>query len=323
MASDGDPVARGTADDEDLYEIADWDRRSWLDGLAVRVHGGLRAARKWTLIVVATVLFVVQLAFAGLLVARRPQLGVLAVLSAVPAFALAAYVWYGDPTRRQPIETLAITFVLSVLFASIAALVNTVLNPLFSLIPVVGIVLYFYLVVAPIEETVKWLAIRTHAYNADTFGAVVDGAVYGAVAGLGFATIENTIYIAQGYMQASGVEGMSAIVGAVQTATSRAFVGPGHVLYSSFAGYYLGLAKFNPEDAGPIVVKGLLVAALIHATYNSLVSTLPFGAFPGPSILWGLGFIVGFDLLVAYALFRKLARYREHYQRTSAETADA
>jgi len=326
--SDRDPVQEWLSG-EDLYDVADWRSRSALDRVSVSLYGFLHASRKWVLILLALVLFVVQLSFAGLLLVRRPELGVLALFSAVPAVALVAYVWYGDPTHREPLENLAITFVLSVIFAAIAALVNTLLGGLFELIPVVGTVLFFYVVVGPIEETVKWLSIRVYAYDTEDFDAVIDGAVYGAVAGLGFATIENTLYIAQGYMQAASMGDLVQLQRAVGTSLSRALVGPGHVLYSAFAGYYLGLAKFNPDSRGPIVVKGLVIAVLIHATYNTLVSTLP-AVLPTWNVLTLLGFVVLFDGVVGYALYRKLSRYRSYYRRaseraedTDEETADA
>ncbi|QGA83536.1 PrsW family intramembrane metalloprotease [Halomicrobium sp. LC1Hm] len=315
---DRDPVQDGLPG-EDLYDVAEWDARSWLDRFSVALYGLLHTSRRWALLVVALFLFVVQLGFAGLLVVREPNLGVLALLSAVPAIALVAYVWYGDPTRREPIDTLAITFVLAVVFAAIAALVNTLLSGVFELIPIVGTALFFFLVVGPIEETVKWLAIRTYAYETESFDAVVDGAVYGAVAGLGFATIENALYIAQGYLQAADLSQMAQLQQAIGTSLSRALVGPGHVLYSAFAGYYLGLAKFNPDDRGPIVVKGIVVAALIHGAYNTLVSVLP-SVLSFWNVLTLLAFVVVFDGVVGYALYRKLSRYRSYYARASEAT---
>ncbi|MBX0293538.1 PrsW family intramembrane metalloprotease [Haloarcula nitratireducens] len=310
-----DPVAAALSGSTDLYDIADWEPRSALDGVSVSLYGLLHASRRWLLVALALLLFVAQLAATVLLAIRRPELGVLAALSAVPALAIVGYLWYGDPTHREPLEPIAITFVLSILFASIAALVNTLLNPLFQFVPVVGMVLYFFLVVGPIEETVKWLAVRVGAFG--SINAVVDGVVYGAVAGLGFASIENALYISQGYTQAlSAQEGVEPIVAALQTATSRAFVGPGHVLYSSFAGYYLGLAKFNSDNAGPIVVKGILIAAVIHAIYNTSVTYLP-RLIPGWNLLVFVGFVIAFDAVVGYLLYRKLKRYQSHYHRAT------
>jgi RsiW-degrading membrane proteinase PrsW (M82 family) len=311
---DTDPVAAALSGSTDLYDVAEWDPRSGLDRVSVRLHSLLHASRRWLLIGLGLVLFVVQLAFAGLLVLRQPSLGILAALSAVPALAIVGYLWYGDPTIREPVETMVAVFVLSILFASFAALVNTLLQPLFQFVPVVGMALFFFVVVGPVEETVKWLGARIGAFG--SINSVVDGVVYGAVAGLGFATIENALYITQGYSQAMSLDDAEPLLAAVQTATSRAFVGPGHVLYSSIAGYYLGLAKFNPEHKGPIVVKGILIAAVVHAIYNTSVTYLP--RLVPWNVLTFVGFVVLFDGVVGYFIYRKLSRYKRLYHRTAA-----
>jgi RsiW-degrading membrane proteinase PrsW (M82 family) len=318
MSADDDPVKAVLGDREDLYDVASWDVRTWLDGVAVRVWAGLRDVRRWFLLSLALGLFAAELAFVTALIWDRPTLGVLSVLSILPAAGLAAYFWYGDPTFREPLDTLAITFVLAVVFASLASVVNTVFFAgleAASAVPVVALVgpaALFFLVVGPIEETVKWLAVRTYAYRRSEFDAVVDGVVYGAVAGLGFATIENLVYIVQGFLGPPPAGVATQVQGAVETAAGRAFVGPGHVIYSAFAGYYLGLAKFNPDRRGPIVVKGLLIAAFIHGVYNTAVAYLQ---------LSGVGFVafvVVFDGVLVAILYRKLARYRRFYRRALA-----
>jgi RsiW-degrading membrane proteinase PrsW (M82 family) len=311
-SDDRDPVQAAYEGEVDLYDVATWEARTGLDSVAVRVHSVLRTAKSWALILLAAALFVAELIFVGLLVIDTPLLGLLSVLSVIPALVLAAYLWYGDPTRREPLDTLAVTFLLSVLFASFAAVVNSSLLPAFELLPAVGLPLFFFLVVGPIEESVKWLAVRVHAYRSDSFRTVVDGVVYGAIAGLGFATIENVFYIVDAFLMTAQTGGGLQIQRTVQTATARAFVGPGHVIYSAFAGYYLGLARYNPGQRGPIVVKGLLVAVAIHALYNTLVSTFQF-----PGLLFVL-FVVVYDGIWLAVLFRKVARYRRYYQRAQA-----
>lgn len=175
------------------------------------------------------------------------------------------------------------------------------------------------MVVAPIEESVKLLAVRLYAYTNDQFNSVLDGAVYGAMAGLGFAVIENALYIARQLPSGGADLGLGLIgVGGGITAV-RALAGPGHVIYSAIAGYYLGLAKFNPGSRGPIVIKGLLLAAVIHATYNS---TVGFGSALIESVT-GLGglfpsliYIVIYDSIFGLYLFQKIRRYSVRYQQT-------
>jgi RsiW-degrading membrane proteinase PrsW (M82 family) len=305
---DRDPVQAGLGDEVDLYDVATWDVRTALDVLSLEVYTGLSRLRSWVLIVLALSLFLAELVFISLLVVESPSLGVLAVLSILPAFALVAYLWYDDPTRREPLVTLAVTFLLAVLFATFAALVNTSLLPVFQVSPLFGLPVFFFLVVGPIEETVKWLAVRVHAYKTGTFDAVVAGVVCGAVAGLGFAAIENMVYIVDTYLVAAEAGGATQFRTTIETATTRAFVGPGHVIYSAFAGYYLGLAKFNPAKRGPIVVKGLLLAVFIHALYNTLVSSLDLTTASFVAL------VVVYDGFWLGVLFRKLSRYRRYYE---------
>jgi len=311
--TDTDPVEEAAATDQDLYDIATWEPRTVFDRVAVTLHGALAGGARLFVVVLAAIVFLVQVGGVVWLASQRPTLGVVALLSALPAFVLVAFVWRQDIVEKEPLTTLAVTFVLAVLFASFAATANTLLGGVFRSIPIVGLGLFFYIVVAPVEETVKWLGIRLHAYRQPEFDAVIDGAVYGAVAGLGFATIENTLYVVQGFLDAQEAGSTQAIGAALGTATSRALAGPGHVIYSAWAGYYLGLAKFNRENRGPIVVKGLLIAALIHGTYNTIVTYAPMTSLPGWSYVV---FVVAFDGLFLFLLYQKLARYRDSYTNT-------
>lgn len=310
MSDETDPVRRALAGSRDLYDIATWDNRTLLDNVSVRLAAILTRGTRPLAVAVAATIILAQIALTGFVLVRNPTLAVLTVLSAVPALGLAGYIWYGDPTLRQPLRSLVVTFILGVVLAGFAAVVNGMFSFLFALVPVIGPALFFFLVVGPIEEFVKWLAVRFYAYRRPEFHAVIDGAVYGAIAGLGFATIENAIYITRVYMTAAEA-GSSILPAAIGITSVRSLAGPGHVIYSAFAGYYLGLAKFNPESATPIIIKGLLIATLIHGTYNTAVTYLP-SVIPF-SFLSFVAFIVVFDGVFLYVLYRKLRRYRHAY----------
>lgn len=336
-----DPVEERSAGTQDLYDISTWEPRTALDRLAERVYRMALAVGRWVFILVGLLILVTQFLLGGIgaTFTNDPYAIGLVVLSVIPALALVGYIYVADVTSGEPLELLVGTFILGVVFAGFAAIVNGLLSFVQAL-PIVGMLLFFYLVVAPIEETVKLLAIRLYAYRDNQFDAVIDGAVYGAVAGLGFATIENALYITRQIGMSGGSQLIAlGVVGAVvipiaqvtvdqviQQAISqgggitavRALAGPGHVIYSAFAGYYLGLAKFNRQNAGPIAVKGLLIAAFIHATYNTLVGIVPAlvsQVFPNvsPLILF-FGFVVVYDGLFGYILYRKIARYSAAYK---------
>ncbi|MFB6140266.1 MAG: PrsW family intramembrane metalloprotease [Halosimplex sp.] len=330
MSDSRDPVEARADSGRDLYGISTWEARTAFDRLAVGLYGVGVSALRLFVVLLAVVILVAQVVLGGLAAVADPIIGAFVLLSAVPAFALAAYIWYADVTSSEPLELLVGTFALGVLFAGFAGIANTLVNlgmdSLGLTVGVVGFVaqiLYFYLVVGPVEETVKLLAVRLYAYRRSEFDAVVDGAVYGAVAGLGFATIENAIYISG---QTQGIaDPLNLVAAGTGIAAVRALAGPGHVIYSAFAGYYLGLAKFNRDDAGPIIVKGLLIAALIHATYNSLSGVVPGLVAQNTGIPWFvafIGFIVVYDGLFGLLLIRKIANYRRAYQEATDEAPD-
>ncbi len=311
MGGSQDERIETSLEEEDLYDVTTWEERSRLDWASVAIYRGLTSNWQRVFVALAVLLFVAQLAATGFVLFVQPALGVLTFLSVIPAFILAALIWYGDDVQREPLAPLAVTFLLGVLFAGFASLLNTALQPVFQLIPVVGTVAFFFLEVGPVEETSKWLASRLYAYRTEYLTAAIDGAVFGAFAGLGFATIENFTYITNALFTAGKLPMSQLASVVVGTAAQRSFVGPGHVIYASFAGYYLGLAKGNPENRGPIIVKGLLIAVLIHATYDTLVTYLPLTG------LTFIAFVVVYDGIFLVILYRKITTYRHKYRQAT------
>jgi RsiW-degrading membrane proteinase PrsW (M82 family) len=323
MREPQDPVEEAADDSMDLYDVATWEVRSRVDRLAEVVWWAAAGSARLAVIGVA---FLLLIGIGGLAALTDPEIGLLTLLSAVPAVGLAAYVYSTDVTSSEPLSLLVATFLLGVLTANFAAVLNGVLRPYFGVLGVVGTVLFFFIVVGPIEEGVKLLAVRLYAYTDERFDSVLDGAVYGAMAGLGFAVIENALYITR-ELPATELEVGLGLIGAGGGITAvRALAGPGHVIYSAIAGYYLGLAKFNPGRRGPIVVKGILIAAFVHATYNATVGIGSglIGAVTGVSGLAPfLIYIVIYDGFLGLFLLRKIQHYRESYHEANAPSATA
>ena len=319
MPSRSDPVESRSDDDRDLYDIATWEERTSLDGLSVALHWLITRSAKALVVFVALLALLAILGSFGLGLVFDPAVAMLVGLSAVPALGLAAYVYVSDVTTGEPLSLLVATFLLSILTATFAAVLNGRAQPFFEPFGFPGLVVFFFVIVGPIEESVKLLAVRLYAYTDDRFDAVIDGAVYGAIAGLGFVVIENLVYIAQTVELGELSLGLAALGAGDGIAALRALAGPGHVIYSAFAGYYLGLAKFNPENRGPIIVKGLIIAAAIHALYNSLVgpvTTVLSLATGLPQLVSLFVFVILFQGAFGYVLLRKLRRYRDAYLET-------
>ncbi|TKX52350.1 PrsW family intramembrane metalloprotease, partial [Halorubrum sp. SS7] len=115
----------------------------------------LTRSAKAGVILVAFVGLLAILGSFGLGLLFDPAIAILLGLSVVPALGLAAYVYVSDVTTAEPLSLLVATFLLSILTATFAAILNSVLQPYFQPFGFLGIVVFFFVVVGPIEESVK------------------------------------------------------------------------------------------------------------------------------------------------------------------------
>jgi RsiW-degrading membrane proteinase PrsW (M82 family) len=114
-----------------------------------------------------------------------------------------------------------------------------------------------FLVIGPVEEIAKFLTVRLWVYRRREFDEPIDGIVYASAAALGFASLENALYVLD--FHAHGVRWGLFV--------TRAFLAvPGHVLFSSMWGYALGRARFRRYPIFRMVALG----AILHGSYDFL-----------------------------------------------------
>lgn len=122
-----------------------------------------------------------------------------------------------------------------------------------------------------IEECLKYLVVRRTVYNREEFSEPVDGIVYSAAVALGFASIENFVYL----LSAQQEDLLAPVF------LGRAiFSVPGHVLFSTIWGAALGRAKFvtDPVNQAALIRTGLLTAIVAHGLFNFLALSELWGA---------------------------------------------
>lgn len=109
-----------------------------------------------------------------------------------------------------------------------------------------------------IEEFFKWLIIFVLILRHVEFDDPYDGILYGAAVSLGFATVENVIYILS-----FGLE--TAFIRALLPVSS-------HALFGVVMGYYFGKGKFSQESyQKEYIALALFAPAGLHVMYNSIV----------------------------------------------------
>ncbi len=148
-----------------------------------------------------------------------------------------------------------------------------------------------FVVVAPVEEFLKYLVIKWRVYQRPEFDQRLDGIIYGTIAGIGFASLEN-VFAALGSAPATS-EVVSIIALRFLTATLM------HTFATGIVGYYVGRARFNPQREKALIARGLIIAILIHGAYNFVITLGVSAAIP---------FII-FILLGGFITLNQLIKY--------------
>jgi protease PrsW len=133
------------------------------------------------------------------------------------------------------------------------------------------------IVQAPVvEEIAKGLGVLLlYAAARRAFDGPVDGVVYGALIGAGFAFTENILYFAQSFIE-GGVADVSS------TFFLRAVLSPfAHVMFTALTGFAFGLAARRSLSTGAALrygLVGLVGAIALHALWNGSATLFDFFA---------------------------------------------
>ncbi len=199
----------------------------------------------------------------------------------VPMFLFAAFVNWLDRYEKEPKLLLGAAFFWGVIIAGGGAyLLNTAFGiGIYTLTGSEGAAEFGTTsIVAPIiEEGLKGLAVLVvFLLFRKEFDSVLDGIVYGAITAMGFAAIENVLYIYRNGYQASGWEGFWTLV-----VIRVLLVGWMHPFFTAFTGIGLAIARMSRNTIVKIlaVPAGYTIAVLAHAFHNTFSGLL--GGFSG------------------------------------------
>lgn len=186
-------------------------------------------------------------------------------LALAPVVALFTYFYVRDKYEKEPRLLLLKVFVLgllsvipAVLFGLLAQWALSLLVPLDTLI---FSLIDNFVVIALVEEGVKFAAFAWPTYRHSAFNEPYDGMMYAITAALGFAAVENVLYVAHGGAPVAFARMLLAV--------------PAHALFGAFMGYYVGRAKFSPWAWAKrrYLIMAILMPVLLHGTYNWLLGT--------------------------------------------------
>jgi RsiW-degrading membrane proteinase PrsW (M82 family) len=193
------------------------------------------------------------------------MLGLL-VLALAPSVALFLFFYLRDRYKKEPFRLLLATFGLGAVVLIPAALTSLSLEKLTgwrsSTPSLFHAFLGAMLIVGFVEEGAKFIVVRFYAYHRPEFDEPYDGIMYSVMAALGFATLENILYV---FSNGAGTGVLRALLSV-----------PSHAFDGVLMGYYLGLAKFarNDSHGNRLAGLGFCLAVLAHGLYDFIVFSL-------------------------------------------------
>ena len=181
------------------------------------------------------------------------------ILAILPVIVLASYIYKKDKYEKEPLSMLILAFFLGMLAIPMDLVVVGIIN---AMIPG-GTVFYQAFFEAGIpEEFCKWALFMLVIWRNKNFDEFFDGIVYACFIGLGFACIENMMYVFDSESYST----------ALHTGVVRALLSvPGHFLFAVIMGYFLGMAKFRPQQRGKYLILSYVCPVIAHGIFDYLL----------------------------------------------------
>ena len=187
------------------------------------------------------------------------------LFAAILPVAVLCYYIYKKDVNHEPKKVLRILFLYGCLICVPVFLLEVFFQNFYSLEDTTGFLELFinvFVSIALIEEGFKWVVVRKFGYNIEEFDEIYDIIVYSAFASLGFACVENVLYV---------------FSNGLANALFRAFTSvPGHTCFGVVMGYYFSKAKVNEikgkrAEAKENMFYSILIPSILHTLYDAIL----------------------------------------------------
>ncbi|NQU84280.1 MAG: PrsW family intramembrane metalloprotease [Mariniphaga sp.] len=210
----------------------------------------------------------------------------LIVLALAPVIVIAAYIYYRDKYEKEPLGLLA-----KALFAGAFIVIPILFLEQFLSIflpnftGLSGAAYNAFVIAAFSEELFKFVALLLLFWKSKHFNEKFDGIVYATFISLGFAGVENVLYVLDGGLSTGLMRALTAV--------------PAHAIFGITMGFYVGLAKFYQKEKKSYLWKAILIPILLHGFYDFILMS-------------GINWLLTFWLIfVAYLYYAGLKRMKK------------
>jgi RsiW-degrading membrane proteinase PrsW (M82 family) len=205
----------------------------------------------------------------------------LLITAVTPGIAFALIIYFVDRYDREPVKLLVKTFIGGALIVFPTVLLESFLSMFNIFGGLLGAAYTAFVVAGFSEEFFKRFVVMRMDYDDPAYDEKIDGIVYCVMASLGFATVENVMYVVFRFADVESV------------GLYRAFLSvPAHMLFAITMGYFLSMAKFcnDPVRKKYYYARSLTTPLMLHGIFDFILmsgnSFLMLIFFPYVIYLW-------------------------------------
>ena len=183
------------------------------------------------------------------------------LVSLVPTLFLVGFVLYTDRKSKEPLKNIIICLLSGILTVALAGYLEQLIMPYFSNNVILTYVWAF------IEEISKMAIFFLFIFDNKHYDDIYDGVVYMTLIALSFAGLENIMYAFS----------ESTISNSISLALMRDFTTmPLHVVCGIVIGFFVSIGNFSKDKNKKYInfILAILLASIIHGTYNNLMALL-------------------------------------------------
>ncbi len=188
----------------------------------------------------------------------------LVLVSILPVLVLLRYFDKQDRGKKEPLRLKWKVFKWGILATIIAGIIEINLDSIMLSISENKLIYGFltaFVTAAIVEEGLKMWVVRREVYKDKDFDEVMDGISYTVIASMGFALLENILYVVEGGLAVGIIRALISV--------------PAHAMFSGIMGFYIGKARFAPMSwqGSKLLWKGFAIAVFYHGLFNFLLFT--------------------------------------------------
>jgi len=213
---------------------------------------------------------------------------IIVIAALAPVVIILAYIYFRDKYEREPLGLLLLSLLAGALIVVPVIFFEQIIssiNPFAASLEhrTANAAYDAFLVAALVEEFFKYLALYILLWRNKNFNEKFDGIVYAVFISLGFAAVENVMYVSRGGMDVAMIRAVTAV--------------PAHALFGVRMGYFMGIARMYDELRKPYLFMAFFYPFLLHGIYDFILMA---------GFEWLLLLFIPYLLFLYFAGFRKM-----------------